>query len=149
MGTEAIAIKAKATGLSRRPDKQFRAWMIGKLAEIGMAQQANVDSATLEYFSEMLAVYEPSDLLPALKFFCHRKREPGETAFPSLPAIEAQIIEERNKRIKAERAERDREDAAIRAKHVAENPDEYIHFSSFKELLKTLEEARIARKASK
>jgi hypothetical protein len=141
--------REKVTALSRQPNKQFKTWLIGKLAEIGMAQQANVDSATLEYFSEMLAVYDPSDLLPALKFYCHRKREPGETAFPSLPMLEATIVDERNKRIKAERAEREREDAAIKAKHVADNPDEYIHFSSFKELLKTLEEARIAKKASR
>lgn len=139
--------KEKVTALSQRPNKQFKVWLIGKLAEIGMAQQASVDSATLEYFSEMLAGFEPSDLLPALNYFCHRKREQGETAFPSLPMIEAAIVEERNKRIKAERAERDRQDEAIRAKHIADNPDEYIHFSSFKELLKTLEEARLARKA--
>ena len=144
-----ISRTEKVTALSPQRNKQFKTWLIGKLAEVGMAQQANVDSATLEYFSEMLAVYEPTDLLPALKFFCHRRREPGETAFPSLPMIEFQIIEERNKRIKIERAERERQDAAIKAKHMADNPDDYIHFSSFKELLKTLEEARQKRKASK
>jgi hypothetical protein len=139
----------KVTALSPQRNKQFKTWLIGKLAEVGMAQQANVDSATLEYFSEMLSVYEPSDLLPALKFFCHRKREPGETAFPSLPMIEAQIIEERNKRVKIERAERERQDEAIKARHIADHPEEYIHFSSFEELLKMLQDARLARKARK
>ena len=144
-----ISRTEKVTALSPQRTKQFKTWLIGKLAEVGMAQQASVDSATLEYFSEMLAVYEPNDLLPALKFFCHRKREAGETAFPSLPMIEAQVIEERNKRIKAERAEQERIDEAVKAKHIAAHPDEYIHFSSFKELLRTLEEERLKRKASK
>ena len=144
-----ISRTEKVTALSPQRNKQFKTWLIGKLAEVGMAQQANVDSATLEYFSEMLAVYEPNDLLPALKFFCHRKREAGETAFPSLPMIEAQVVEERNKRIKVERAEQERIDAAVKAKHIADHPDEYIHFASFQELLKGLEEARLARKARK
>ena len=144
-----ISRTEKVTALSPQRNKQFKTWLIGKLAEVGMAQQANVDSATLEYFSEMLAVFDPSDLVPALRFFCHRKREPGETAFPSLPMIEAQVIEERNKRIKAERAEQERIDEAVKTKHIAAHPDEYIHFSSFKELLRTLEEERLKRKASK
>jgi len=138
----------KVTALSPQRNKQFKTWLIGKLAEVGMAQQASVDSPTLEYFAEMLAVYEPSDLLPALSYFCHRKREQGETAFPSLPMLEAQIVEERNKRVKAERAERERQDEAIRAKHIEDHPDEYVHFKDFKDLLRMLREASEARKAA-
>jgi hypothetical protein len=130
--------KAKGAALSRQPNKQFKTWLIGKLAEVAMAQQATVDAETLEYFAEMLAVSDPKDLLKATSYFCHRERETGETAFPSLPMFEGAVRNAQNARLRGEREQQEREDKAIRARHIEEHPEEYIGFSDFKELLKIL-----------
>jgi len=126
MDTEMEIVKPKAQALSKRPDKQFKTWLIGKLAEVAMAQQANPGSETLEYFAEMLSGFEAADLLTATSYFCHRQRETGETAFPSLPMFEGAIRTAKSKRLNAEREEQERLDVAIREKHRAEHPEEYV-----------------------
>jgi hypothetical protein len=141
MDTEMEIVKPKAQALSKRPDKQFKTWLIGKLAEVAMAQQANPGSETLEYFAEMLSAFDPADLLTATSYFCHRQRETGETAFPSLPMLEGAVLDAKNKRLAIEREQQEREAAAIKAKHIAEHPDEYIAFKDFADLLKILREA--------
>lgn len=145
MGTSITDQKAKGAALLKPASRQFKVWIIGKLVEVAMAQQATVDSETLQYFAEMLSASDPQDLLKATNYFCHREREPGETAFPSLPMFEGAIRKAQNERMRIEREEREREDKAIREKHIADHPEEYIGFSDFKQLLKILH-AGVAQK---
>lgn len=129
MGIRELDQKVKEASLSKPREVQFKIWLIGKLAEVAMAQQATVDSPTLEYFAEMLAVSDPHDLMAAIAYFCHRERQAGETAFPSLPMIEGVVRDFQNKRLRAIREEREREDQAIRDKHRGEHPEEYVTLS--------------------
>jgi len=141
--------KAKGAVLSRQPNRQFKTWLIGKLAEIAMAQQAVVDAETLQYFAEMLSTSEPQDLLAATSYFCHRERAQGETAFPSLPALENAVKDAKNKRLAVEREQQEREDAVIKAKHFAEHPEQYVVIKDFKALLRELMDEVAKRKASR
>lgn len=118
--------QAKGAALSKPQNRQFKTWLIGKLAQIAMAQQAHVDAETLEYFAEMLSASDPQDLLAATTYFCHRERQQGETAFPSLPALEGAVRDAKNKRLGAEREEHERVDAIVRMKHFVEHPEEYL-----------------------
>lgn len=91
-----------------------------------MARQATVDSPTLKFFAASLADYPQSDIQEAIEALCHRKREPGETAFPDLGTIEDQIIYRRNLRRREER----RQEEAIRKQeelaHICEHPECYV-----------------------
>jgi len=120
--------KAKVTALSKQPDKRLQTWLIGQLATLAMARQANVDSATLEFFAVSLSIYPPSDLHNAIDRLCHTKRQAGETAFPDLATFEEAVERETSRRMQdAEQAEMDAE-----TRRRFEHPEEYV---SLKEIM--------------
>jgi hypothetical protein len=127
--------KAKVTALSKQPSMQSQTWLVGQLATLAMARQANVDSATLEFFAVSLSVYPPNDLRNAIDRLCHSKRQAGETAFPDLATFEEAIERETNRRMQeADQAELDAEN-----RRRFEHPEDYI---SLKEIYEVMQSKR-------
>jgi len=66
----------------------------------------------------------------------YQERADGELAFPDLATLDAEVRNERNKRMRSEREQREREEAAAEEKRRREHPEEFAPFDFAGELAK-------------
>lgn len=124
--TELEILEVKGKGLLQPLDRQLLTWLITQLGTLAMCRQAVVDPETLKFFAQCLSTFHPKDLSAAIEKLCHKKREAGETAFPDLPTIEEEVIEQCNRRRRQEREEGERAFREEQEKHRAAHPEEYF-----------------------
>lgn len=94
-----------------------------------MARQGGVDGPTLKFFAAKLSGFDERDIAAGIDVICHKRREPGETAFPDLPTIEEAIFVARNSRIRAQREEEQLRERERIIQHMREHPEEYVTFA--------------------
>jgi hypothetical protein len=88
-----------------------------------------VDGPTLKFFAASLSGFEKQDIARGVEALCHKRREPGETAFPDLPTIEEAIFVARNNRIRAQREEEQLQERERISQHMREHPEEHVTFA--------------------
>jgi hypothetical protein len=117
-----------------RREKPSNEWLIGQLAGLGEARQAAVSPTTFDLFGTHLSQYDQRDITAAIRHLSLRRRSEGETAFPDLATMDEAVRDERNKRMAAERKEREREQEAAERRDREEHPDKYVEFDFKRDL---------------
>lgn len=79
-----IAAKPEQTAMSKRLDPQLRSSLAKLLTGLAEARQGAVSKETLVLYSAHLSEFDPADVQRVARNLARRKREEGETAFPSL-----------------------------------------------------------------
>lgn len=135
-GNTSTATEKPETALQQRrePSKQSR--IVGLLAILGIRRQAKLDPEDYQVFAADLEQFEWQDIESGLTALGHRKREPGETAFPDGPTMQEEIKTHRNTRKAKDRVEAERKaEEEYRAKITAERE------SDARELQEKIDEA--------
>ena len=78
------------------------------LTGLAEARQAAVSEETHKLYSAHLAEFDEADVKAAARYLARKKRCDGETAFPSLGDLIAEVKYQRGQRIEQERQERER-----------------------------------------
>lgn len=122
--------------LSSKRGLPLQPWLVVQLGRLAMARRAEPGAKTLELFAEHLCQYEQRDLAATVNRLALQERCEGELAFPDLATLDRAVRDERNGRMRAEREQRERAEAAAEEKRRREHPEDFVPFDFAGELAK-------------
>lgn len=93
------ALRLARTAISQQPEQQqTRLHAVNLLTVLAEARQASISEQTYLVYSKALAEHDLRDLENAITSLSRREKRDGETAFPSLGSIEAEVSKAKRKR---------------------------------------------------